>query len=150
MFSNRKIGIPQGGNIHDFSNSNFETKSATPYRLKGNTFDRILRCVFMFYVAHVAVQQARITTTKSIPNQNHQNLHAATSKLWQISFQIPFISLDFTGFPLGWRPEGNDGRGLAPKRAPRDTIQANYGKSPLNSLHFPLIYGNSLRLAAGW
>ena len=129
MFSNRKIGIPQGGNIHDFSNSNFETKSATPYRLKGNTFDRILRCVFMFYVAHVAVQQARITTTKSIPNQNHQNLHAATSKLWQISFQIPFISLDFTGFPLGWRPEGNDGL-----RSRRSALQETRYKQTMTSL----------------
>ena len=76
MFFNRKIGIPQGGNIHDFSNSNFETKLATPYRLKDNTFDKIHRCAFMFYVAHVAVQQAGIITQKSNPNRNHQNLHA--------------------------------------------------------------------------
>ena len=96
MFFNRKIGIPQGGNIHDFSNSNFETKSATPYRLKGNTFDRILRCVFMFYVAHVAVQQARITTTKSIPNQNHQNLHAAYGKS---PFKFPSFPLILRDFP---------------------------------------------------
>ena len=140
MFFNRKIGIPQGGNIHDFSNSNFETQSATPYRLKGNPFDRILRCVFMFYMAHVAVQQARITTTKSIPNQNHQNLHAATSKLWQISFKFPSFSLDLREF----RPDGNDSRKLAPKRAPRNTIQliqANYGKPPNSTyLQIPFIF----------